>query len=54
MSRLRCIAKRAWEAALTNGFGLCVRLLDDDGEGLDCWLQLKRGVPPPFIRVRFK
>ena len=41
-------------AALTNGFGLCVRLLDDDGEGLDCWLQLKRGVPPPFIRVKFQ
>ena len=41
-------------AALTNGFGLCIRLLDDDGEGLDGWLQLKRGVPPPFIRVRFK
>ena len=41
-------------AALTNGFGLCVRLLDDDGEGLDGWLQLKRGVPPPFIRIRFK
>ena len=41
-------------AALTNGFGLCVRVLDDDGEGLDCWLQLKRGVPPPFIRVKFQ
>ena len=41
-------------AALTNGFGLCIRLLDDDGEGLDGWLQLKRGVPPPFIRVKFK
>lgn len=41
-------------AALTNGFGLCIRVLDDDGEGLDGWLQLKRGVPPPFIRVRFK
>ena len=41
-------------AALTNGFGLCVRVLDDDGEGLDGWLQFKRGVPPPFIRVKFR
>ena len=41
-------------AALTNGFGLCIRLLDDDGEGLDGWLRLKRGVPPLFIRIRFK
>ena len=41
-------------AALTNGFGLCVRVFDDDGDGLDGWLQLKRGVPPPFVRVRFR
>ena len=41
-------------ATLTNAFGLCVRVLDDDGEGLDGWLQLKRGVPPPFIRVKFR
>ena len=38
---------------LEKGFLLLIRLLDDDGEGLDCWLQLGPGVEPPFVPVRF-
>ena len=39
---------------LEKGFLLSIRLLDDDGEGLDCWLQLGIGVEPPFVPVRFR
>ena len=38
---------------LEKGFLLSIRLLDDDGEGIDCWLQLGIGVEPPFVPVRF-
>ena len=38
---------------LEKGFLLSIRLLDDDGEGIDCWLQLSIGVEPPFVPVRF-
>jgi hypothetical protein len=38
---------------LEKGFWLSIRLLDDDGEGLDSWLQLDIGVEPPFVPVRF-
>jgi len=39
---------------LDEGFLLSVRLLDDDGEGLDGWLQFGPGVDPPFVSVRFR
>lgn len=39
---------------LDEGFMLSVRLLDDDGEGLDGWLQFGPGVDPPFVSVRFR
>ena len=39
---------------LEKGFQISIRLLDDYGEGLDCWLQLGPGAEPPFVPVRFR